>query len=126
MHHEIDFTIQRQSFDHKGVLRGHLEPIELLYEGGVVCQHVSSVHYPSCQGRYSNIDGSDISMLLPVPARPFKNINPLYSWAYHKYEVLGRKFDGLEGELLKAHCRAKANQVTKLYGHICKPVEVCE
>ena len=72
-----------------------------------------------CKGRLSGIDGSDVSELPPVPADREFTWNGLYSWAYHKYEVLGRKLHGYQGEVLKAHCRAKAQRIMQLHGHIC-------
>ena len=56
----------------------------------------------------------DISMLMPLPPLPQPN-NNLYSWAYHKYERIGKKL-GQEGEILKCLCRAKGRKVLELYG----------
>ena len=62
---------------------------------------------------------SDVSMLLPVPTHREFDRNGLYSWAYHRYESIGRRQHGLHGEVLKALCRAKAGQILNMYGHMC-------
>ena len=52
-------------------------------------------------------------MLLPVPNREM-NRNQLYSWAYHKAEVIARR-KSFGPERVKLFARAKANRVVELF-----------
>ena len=59
-------------------------------------------------------DGDDdIDILGCLPDRPFTH-KKLYSWAYHKWEVLGKKL-GTKGEALKKQCREKAKKAVVVY-----------
>ena len=59
----------------------------------------------------AHVDDEDISMLLPIPHKDASH--KLYSWAYYRYETIGRR-QGLEGEALKHLCRTKANIVKNM------------
>ena len=56
----------------------------------------------------------------PVPDRYFEMDKPMgkkmvYSWAYHRTEVLGKN-EGLEASGLKEACRVKAREVLAIAG----------